>query len=68
MNTGKVLEDMAVNPPEQQFFYYATIPGAPRHIQTTLHYLTRPAAPRARSSEGMQSVYVFVCPNVTTMG
>ena len=43
--TGKILEDLAVNPSEQQL-YDATIPGGPRDIRTILHYLVRPAAPR----------------------
>ena len=52
---------MAVNPSQQQI-YYATIPSGPRDIQTILHYLMRPAAPRKRSPAGMQSVYVSSVP------
>ena len=56
LNTGEVLEDLDVRPSEQQFFY-ASIPGGPRGIRTTLHYLVRLVAPRERSTEEMQSVY-----------
>ena len=61
LHTGEMIEDLAANPSEQQF-YCATILGGPEDIQTLLHYLMRPAAPRERSSEGMQSVYVSSVP------
>ena len=57
LNTGEVLEHLVVNPSEQQF-YYATILGSPRDMRTILQSIVRPAAPRERSSEGMQSIYV----------
>ena len=36
LNTGEVLEDLAVNPSEQ-LSYYATIPGGPKDLQAILH-------------------------------
>ena len=54
--TGKILEDLAVNPSEHHL-YFATIPGGPKVLRSILHYLVRAVAPRERSSEEMQSVY-----------
>ena len=61
LNTGEVLEDLAVNLSRQQF-YYASVPGGTRDIRTILHYLVRPSAPRERSSDEMQSIYVSAAP------
>ena len=54
LNTSAIIEDLAATPSEQQFCY-ATIPGGPKGMQTILHYLLRPAAPRERSSDDLQS-------------
>ena len=37
LNTGKILEDLFVNPSQQQY-NYATIFGVPRDILTIWHY------------------------------
>ena len=61
LDTGEVPEVLVVSPSEQQF-YYATVPDCPRNIRTILLYLMRPVAPRERSSESLQSVYVSSAP------
>ena len=57
LNTGEIIEDLAVPPSEQQV-YDATVPDGPKNIRTILQYLMRPVAPRERSSDEMQSIYV----------
>ena len=62
LTTGKILEDLAVNPSEQQL-YDATIPGGPRDIRTIFALLGE-----ARCTEERRNVLCFICSFITALG